>query len=242
MKLIRVLVFLLIVNSFLLLGYLNYEDSSSSYLREYANITWVIDGDTIETELGVIRMLGINTPEKKEKGFEEAKLFLDKYVGNQVILESSGDNRDKYGRLLRYAFVGGLFLNKEVLERGLGHYYAYSSDRYSKELLNSESNARVLFLGIWKKSQNLCSSCVILKKLNEVDPGEFAVLKNTCNFDCDLDNWKIQDDASFRKVLGFSLNSGEEIKINFTGRIWNDAGDSFYLRDSSGDLVLFYRY
>lgn len=157
-------------------------------------------------------------------------------------MERTNENKDKYDRLLRYIFCQNRLLNEEILKQGLAHFYSYQEDKYTATLKNAEEKAQEIGLGIWEKSENNCSSCIILVKLNPVDPGEYVLLKNSCNFDCNLNNWFIKDDASNKRILNFSLSSGKEIQLNYSGRVWNDAGDSLYLRDDKGFLVLFYRY
>src|SRR3989344_2735987 len=52
----------------------------------------VIDGDTIVSNGTSIRLLGINTPERGEKYYEEAKSFLEARVLNKtVVLEFGKD-------------------------------------------------------------------------------------------------------------------------------------------------------
>ncbi|MFH1710967.1 MAG: hypothetical protein ABH840_01520 [Nanoarchaeota archaeon] len=64
MKLLNVLVFLLIFNTFILLGYLTSEFTGKvTYERVISNLTRVIDGDTVDTEIGRVRLLGINNKE-----------------------------------------------------------------------------------------------------------------------------------------------------------------------------------
>src|SRR3972149_7497913 len=60
-----------------------------------------IDGDTIETEIGNIRLLGINTPERGESYYNEAKAFLASRIFNKTVeLEFVGERIDKYNRTL----------------------------------------------------------------------------------------------------------------------------------------------
>jgi len=243
MRNLNILLFLLIATTFILLGFLFSQFTGKAvYQLEKANLTRIIDGDTIDTSLGKIRLLGINTPEKKEAGFQEAANFLVQFQGKEVELERTNEDKDKYGRLLRYVFYQGKLINEEILTRGLAHFYSYNDDKYTTRLKNAEEKAQKAELGIWEKSKNNCTKCINLVKLNPVDPGEYVLLKNTCNFNCNLQNWFIKDDASNKKILNFSLLQGKEIQLNYSGRVWNDAGDSFYLRDDSGLLVVFYRY
>ena len=41
----------------------------------------VVDGDTLETKNGIIRLSLVDTPEKNEEGFELAKEFVEKIKG-----------------------------------------------------------------------------------------------------------------------------------------------------------------
>lgn len=64
MKTLNILVFLLIFNTFILLGYLISETKTTGkiiYERVSVNITRVINGDIIDTEIGRVRLLEINT-------------------------------------------------------------------------------------------------------------------------------------------------------------------------------------
>lgn len=243
MKLLKILLYLFIIINFILIGFLFSQHTGKViYDIEKANITRVIDGDTIETDLGKVRLLGINTPEKNKKGYEEAKIYLQQFEGKEVDLIRTKENKDKYGRLLRYVFYYGKNINLEIVESGLGHLYIYDKDDFSEKLKKSEEIARKKEIGIWEKSEDKCSGCIKLVELNHIDPGEYVLLENICNFNCDLDRWTIKDDATHLTVLDFEIKSKEKKKIDYEGRVWNDVGDTLYLRDNSGLLVIFYRY
>lgn len=66
----------------------------------------ITDGDTIETDLGVVRLIGIDTPELGQCGFEEssARLAVLIPVASTVtlVLPEGQNDRDKHDRLLRY--------------------------------------------------------------------------------------------------------------------------------------------
>ncbi|MBI4919139.1 thermonuclease family protein [archaeon] len=93
-------------------------------------VTRVVDGDTLVIETGEkIRLICINTPEKGEEGFEEAKQFLTDLVLNKnVILEKDITNKDKYGRLLRYVYLDGVFVNKEIFQKRYAKMFRYEPD------------------------------------------------------------------------------------------------------------------
>lgn len=244
---VKILIFLAIISNFVLFGYAYLKTTGDSILElEVGNITRIIDGDTIEVNLSgnieKIRLLGINTPEKNREGYKEAKDFLSDFTGREIELVFTLEDLDKYGRKLRYIFYEERFINKEILENGLAHFYTYKEDRYTQELRRAEDEARNKGIGVWKKSSSLCSSCIKLEEINEIDPGEYIILKNICDYDCDLNGWTIDDDSSSHtRKLDFSILALQERKIDYEGSVWNDDGDSFYLRDNSG-LVEFYRY
>ncbi|MBS3078536.1 thermonuclease family protein [Candidatus Pacearchaeota archaeon] len=70
-------------------------------------VTRIIDGDTFEMSNGkIIRLLCIDTPEKNQPKYEEAKQFLsDLILNKEVRMEKGISDKDKYGRLLRYVYV-----------------------------------------------------------------------------------------------------------------------------------------
>lgn len=217
-----------------LTSYIAYE----KYEPEAVNITRVLDGDTFEAddENGKVRLLCINTPEKSRPYYEEAKLFLQELENREAEILRDKTNKDRYERKLRYLFYQDRFINYEILERGLAHLYLCENLRYEKELRGAEEKARKQEKGIWKKSTSKCASCFLLKELNAEE--EFFTLKNSCGFDCE--NLEIKDEANhFFKID--EIRAGEERTFYSKSHVWNDAGDSLFLRDESG-LVLYYSY
>lgn len=85
-------------------------------------VTRVVDGDTLEvTRDGVVervRLLGIDTPERGQCGFDEATALVAGLVeGREVTLvEGNRDDRDRYDRLLRFVEVT---VDGEVVDVGL---------------------------------------------------------------------------------------------------------------------------
>ena len=66
----------------------------------------VIDGDTIVINKTSVRFLGINTPERGEIYYSEAKEFLEEIVLNKTIkLEFGKEKYDLYKRILAYVFL-----------------------------------------------------------------------------------------------------------------------------------------
>ncbi|MBM3233966.1 thermonuclease family protein [Candidatus Pacearchaeota archaeon] len=237
MKTLNILVFLLIFNTFILLGFLVSEvkiTGKVTYERITINVTRVIDGDTIETEIGKVRLLGINTPEKKNPGYQEAKDFLVQFEGKKIELEDRG--KDKYQRTLGYLYYQNKLINSEILKFGLATLYVYNKDENYQELEKAEKYAREQEIGLWKKSENY--GCIKLTELKYQEQErcknqEQLILQNNC------ENLQVilKDDANHIEKI--QLDKGIFTK-NFSC-VWNDEGDSLYLRDEQG-LILFYRY
>ncbi|MBZ9570681.1 thermonuclease family protein [Methanobrevibacter sp. TMH8] len=81
----------------------------------------VVDGDTIDVSgVGRIRLVGIDTPEREQSGYENATDFVkSKCLGKTVYLDiDDAKNKDKYGRILAIVYVDGYNINAELLKRG----------------------------------------------------------------------------------------------------------------------------
>lgn len=98
--------------------------------------TWlvvhVVDGDTVDLGNGeTVRLVGIDTPEQGECGYEKAADALSALVlGREVVLADSDEDRDQYGRLLRYVDVDGVDAGLRLVQRGLAIARYDSRDGY----------------------------------------------------------------------------------------------------------------
>jgi endonuclease YncB( thermonuclease family) len=119
----------------------------------------VIDGDTITLSSGErVRLLQIDTPELNpaECYGKEARsaLFTLLNVPGRLTLKSDPklDKRDRYGRILRYVFVGKTNINLKLVEIGAAAPYFYKGDRgqYATQILQAALNAKAKSLGLWK--------------------------------------------------------------------------------------------
>lgn len=136
-------------------------EQKESFVGEY-KVARVIDGDTIEIEGGErVRYIGIDAPETvdPEKPVEcfgrEATDGNKKLVeGKMVRLEKDATDRDKYNRLLRYAYVGDTFVNLELVKLGFATAAAYPPDtKYQKEFSSAEQEAKKSKSGLWTACQ-----------------------------------------------------------------------------------------
>lgn len=115
----------------------------------------VVDGDTLKVSSGeVVRLIGIDSPETKAPYYMEAKNKLTELTLNKKVgLEKDISKVDRYGRLLRYIYVGDLFINLEMIKQGYATAYTYPPDvKYSKEFVAAEKDARNNKRGLWSSS------------------------------------------------------------------------------------------
>ncbi len=90
-----------------------------------AVVDFVVDGDTVQLEDGQrVRYILVDTPETSppvECYGEEAKSYNTQLVeGESIHLEYDAECRDRYDRLLAYVYVGGVEVNRRLVERGYG--------------------------------------------------------------------------------------------------------------------------
>ena len=117
-------------------------------------VTRVVDGDTIEIASGHrVRYIGIDTPEKGEPYYvEAAELNSNLVKGKKVRLEKDVEDKDKYGRLLRYVWVDNIMVNAELVRLGYAHSYSYPPNlKYQTYFLQMEREAREHKQGLWQK-------------------------------------------------------------------------------------------
>jgi endonuclease YncB( thermonuclease family) len=95
-------------------------------------VTDVVDGDTVDLGNGErVRLVGIDTPEVGECGFEQAAALMRRLVlGRRVRLAVSDEDRDRYGRLLRYVDVGSRDAGLAEIRAGLAIARYDSRDGY----------------------------------------------------------------------------------------------------------------
>jgi len=230
------------------------------------NVTNVIDGDTVE--IGTrekVRLLGINAPEENEHYFKDAKDRLVKLVGGKLVkLESGSEDKDRYGRLLRYIFIDGTFVNLQMVEEGYATVYIINPDeKYYLEFKKAEKEAKDNKLGLWVSSSSIgCVAVVVFHydaggNDNENLNDEYLTLQNKCDNSISMNDWEVKDEGTnIYTFKGFVLGSNSKVTL-YTGSgsdtvnelywskkraVWNNKGDTLFLRDDKGNLVLSYSY
>jgi len=223
------------------------------------------NGDTI-------RLLHINTAEKGEKCHEEAKQRLSDLILNKTVwIERDMQDKDQYDRKLRYLFLEyntdpknyGGFVNLMLLKEGFASLLIIEPNmKYKFVFENALENAEGCLF-----ERSPFYGCFSIEKFNydvkgndcESPNSEYVKIKNNCKA-IDMNSWTIKDSARhvytfkdffLKSDTSFTLHSGSgqdnktDLFWNVGGScpvVWNNEGDSLFLRDSDGKLALLYNY
>jgi len=110
----------------------------------------VKDGDTIdiliEKTTYIIRLDGVDAPEKAQAFGQKAKQFTSDFCFGKVVT-AEVSSKDRYGRNLGKVYLDGKCLNEELLRNGFAwHYKHYNKE---KKLAELELSAKSQKLGLW---------------------------------------------------------------------------------------------
>ena len=137
---------------------------ASSALESNAVVLAVIDGDTMEVDLGgrraTVRFLGIDTPEKTggylpaECGGDAATRRTAELLppGTDVLLQRDIELYDRYDRVLAYVYraADGLFVNRYLVLDGYAGTMHFEPNTEHRTVLDAaEAEARAARRGIW---------------------------------------------------------------------------------------------
>lgn len=130
-------------------------------------IVRTVDGDTVKASIDgkteTIRLIGVDTPEtvdprKKVQCFGKAASDYTKaHLLNQSVrlaADPTQNNRDKYGRLLRYIFLSdGTNFNEQLVAEGYAYEYTYDVPyQYQKQFKVDQAAAEAASKGLWAAS------------------------------------------------------------------------------------------
>ena len=106
---------------------------SAEQQASQVDVIRVIDGDTIVISGDErVRLIGIDTPENGQCGFDEAKQALEKLLasGSATFFSGTSSDKDKYDRLLRYIEVEGIDVGLNLISNGFAIARYDSRDGY----------------------------------------------------------------------------------------------------------------
>lgn len=127
-----------------------------------AHVTRVVDGDTVKVDMNgkeeTVRMILVDTPEtvhpsKPVEPFgPEASQFTKETLLNKAVrLELDVAERDQYGRLLAYIWIGDRLFNEMLLEKGLARVAVFPPNvKYVDEFRAVQAKAQEKGIGLWR--------------------------------------------------------------------------------------------
>lgn len=251
----------------------------------HAQVVRVVDGDTIEVTFDGtverVRYIGIDTPEVNARCADEATRANEELLGeDDVRLVPDEENRDVYGRILRYVYVRETHINLELAKRGLAKELRIAPNtRHADSFKEAVATARSEGTGCLWDPEALAADARA-RALATVTPTPTERLKvtrfraNAAGFDqenlndeyvaivnlgrdLEIGGWSVRDEADHRYVFpNFTWATGVEMRLhtgtgadgdgvfywNATSPIWNNTGDTLWLEDANGEMVLTYRY
>ncbi len=100
---------------------LSKKENITNKINETYLVTAIVDGDTFVIETGEqVRLLCVNSPEKKERGYNESREYLSRLILNkEVKLIKDQSEKDQYNRLLRYVYLEDQFVNAQLVKEKL---------------------------------------------------------------------------------------------------------------------------
>lgn len=269
----RAIIFLLFL-VLLLLGYLfsiaRGASTQGQDPRGPFRVNRVVDGDTIVlADKRRIRYVGINTPERCEPLWEEARDYNERKVkGKMVTLEFGEVTEDAYRRTLAYVFVEGEMVNAALLQTGLAHLYVLEPITYYHHFRRIQEAARTQGLGIWGRGG--FRGPLKITRLNanaEGDDrynlnGEYVRICNISSRVLNLKGFSLADQNghlyTFTKGLlrpGYTVllftgagrdivDGVDQLRLFWGSRypIWNNKGDQASLRDPQWQLIDAFEY
>lgn len=128
---------------------------------EEGDVRQIIDGDTVTLADGrILRYIGMDAPETTA-GRRGAECFARESTernrqlveGKRVRLEKDVSETDRYGRILRYVFVGDTLVNEALVREGYATALAYPPDLARQDAFReAEQAARRARKGLWGAS------------------------------------------------------------------------------------------
>jgi micrococcal nuclease len=186
------------------------EEQAEGEKTETVLVTRVIDGDTIEIEGGErVRYIGIDTPEVGRCYASEATARnRDLVLNKQVRLERDVSETDRYGRLLRYVWVGDTMINEALVRQGYAQAATYPPDvKYQSLFSSAQQEARNANMGLWG------SACEIQKTSTPQPTQTSATAPQTSSCDCSGNLYNCSD---------FSTHNQAQACFEACGGVSND--------------------
>lgn len=215
-----------------------------------------------------VRLIGTNAPEGGECLAAEAARRLGELVASgSITIRGDQTDRDQFDRLLRYVYADDLFVNETLVAEGVALAVRYEPDVAESDRLEAaQASAESRGVGMWDPTACGAASSGTIEigevhydaagndnhNLNDewvelINPGDIAI---------DLTGWSVKDESAthrYRFPGGFSLAEGQTVRLhsgcgedtttslywcNQGSAVWNNSGDTVFLIDPNGNVVV----
>ena len=208
--------------------------------REIGQVIQIIDGDTITVRIDGsdyrVRYIGMDTSERGDPFSNEATNKNSELVsGKSVTLVKDISETDRYDRLLRYIFVGDIFVNYELVFQGYALAATFPPDVACSEVFtDAQRSARENERGLWKPTPTPISIAppvpppppggdgnVIISfiyydgQVPRVESDEYAEITNTGSAPVDLKGWTLNagDRGQDFRFPSYTLEPGKSCRV-----------------------------
>ena len=127
--------------------------TTSEGVELVGNVTYIVDGDTLDINAIRIRLSLVDTPERGEPGFKEAKGFvsslcLDKK--GELDVDDGQRRGDRYGREIGIVYCNGVNINEKLVNERLARILTdycdvseFSKENWARDSCNITSSSKL---------------------------------------------------------------------------------------------------
>lgn len=220
---------------------------SSEY--ETALVESVIDGDTIRVILDgqsiLVRYIGMDAPDAPNTG--PAKVAnIELVAAKTVLLYKDSSNTDPFDRLLRYVYVGDIFVNHDLVARGFASSDRFPPDTSCNNYFDQAQAAAVSAgLGMWQSTPSTGPQIEIIRVQKQE---EYVDIRNNRSETQSIAGWQLVSERGNQICfLSGNIEAGATLRIwamsghldglncGFGTNIWNNSqSDPAVLYDQNG--------
>ena len=128
-------------------------NTTSDGVELVGNVTYIVDGDTLDINGIRIRLSLVDTPERGQPGFREAKEFVSSLcLGKKGELDVDDGQRrgDRYGREIGIVYCNGVNINEKLMNERLARILAdycdiseFSKENWARDSCNITSSSNL---------------------------------------------------------------------------------------------------
>jgi micrococcal nuclease len=202
---------------------------------------------------------------------DQATAFVKTELAGETVtlqFDEGAERRGTFGRLLTYVILDDRNVNYELVAGGYARVFD-SQFSLSDAFYAAETAAQTAQDGVWEcRSASLPDGDGNLTVAamqadapgndHENRNGEYVVFRNEGPEPIDLSGWRVEDEAghTYQFPTGFALAPGDTVTL-YTGAgsdtdtslywrredaVWNNDGDTVFVSDETGSVVLEYSY